>query len=492
MKLDKAKIQQAARSSVPLTVRTYTLPNETELQIEEILEIFLKELGQEKQKDSLFYCLRELAVNAKKANTKRAYFQDLGLDIHNEEEYGWGMEEFKQTTLDDVHYYLQKQKDAGLYIKVIFHAKSNKLYIYVVNNAEMTREEQMRVYDRITQSQAFDTMEEAFATVLDDSEGAGLGIVILGLMLRKMGLDGDAFDIATENGETIARIAIPMSDVRVDQIKTVSEELIEHIDSVPQFPENIIALQSEINNPNVEITNITRKIATDPALIAELLRLVNSAAFMLPKRVTNISDAVKLIGLRSLKNILYSYGARTILDARNPETKQLWSHSYRTAFYAYIIARSLLKKNSILDDVYVGGILHDMGKIVFSSIHPQLIANIDNFTQQKGIPSYLFEDFSTGSNHAEIGAMIAEKWNFPEILVDSIRFHHNPQKAPPNSHVVTCTIYLANAFANIDEQKMDYGQIDPSVISEFKVPSVEHLKRIHERLIQKFSEEKRA
>ncbi|AHC13584.1 HDOD domain-containing protein [Salinispira pacifica] len=490
MKIDAEKVRKAARSSVPLTVKTFTLPNETELQLEEILEVFLLEMGQESLKDSLFYCLRELAVNAKKANTKRVYFQELELDISSEDDYGKGMENFKQTTLDNIQHYLKLQKDRGLYVKIIFHSKADKLHIYVINNTEMTRKEQMRVYDRIARSRAFNSMEEALATVLDDSEGAGLGIVILVLMLKKLGLNEDAFDIDTEDGETIARVTIPMSELRLEQINEVSAKLIEHIDSLPKFPENIAALQAEINDPDVELSDIARKIATDPSLTADLLKLVNSAAFMLPKRVDNISEAVKLVGLRRLRNLLYSYGAQKTLGEGNEETKGLWMHSYRTAFYAYTIARSILKKKEILDDVYVGGILHDMGKIVFSSVHPDLISNIANFTNQKGIPSHLFEDFSAGLNHAEIGAMIAEKWNFPEILIDAIRFHHDPHSADKNYRMIVDTVYLANALANIDEKTNGYEQIDPTVISRFNIPTMDHLMRIHAKLSQKFEEER--
>jgi HD-like signal output (HDOD) protein len=131
-----------------------------------------------------------------------------------------------------------------------------------------------------------------------------------------------------------------------------------------------------------------------------------------------------------------------------------------------------------------------MGKIVFSSVHPDLISNIQNFTQQKGIPTHLFEDFSAGLNHAELGAMIAEKWNFPEVLTESIRFHHDPHGANQAHRQVVDTVYLANALANIDEKTHSYEQIDPVVVARFNIPSLEHLMRIHARLAQKFEEER--
>ena len=79
--VDVTKIKKAAHSAIPLTITTYTLPHEIEVYIEEVLEVFLGELGQARIKDYLVYCLRELAVNAKKANTKRVYFETKGLDL---------------------------------------------------------------------------------------------------------------------------------------------------------------------------------------------------------------------------------------------------------------------------------------------------------------------------------------------------------------------------------------------------------------------------
>jgi hypothetical protein len=108
--IDLAQIKRAAHSAVPLTFKTYTLPHETEIYLDKVLESFLMELGQEKLKEPLSYCLRELAVNAKKANTKRVYFLEKGLDLNNDKEYESGMKYFKQETFDNIQFYLKKQK----------------------------------------------------------------------------------------------------------------------------------------------------------------------------------------------------------------------------------------------------------------------------------------------------------------------------------------------------------------------------------------------
>ena len=109
--IDVAQIKKAARNSVPLSIKTYTLPHETEEYIEQVLGIFLEEFGQGHIKDRIAYCMKELAVNAKKANTKRVYFKQRELDINDPDQYAKGMESFKTETLDNIDFYLKKQKE---------------------------------------------------------------------------------------------------------------------------------------------------------------------------------------------------------------------------------------------------------------------------------------------------------------------------------------------------------------------------------------------
>ncbi|MCL1817512.1 MAG: HDOD domain-containing protein [Spirochaetaceae bacterium] len=488
--IDVEKIVHAARNSIPLTIKTYTLPHEMEIYLGQVLEIFLKELGQEALKDPLTYCLRELAVNAKKANTKRVYFHEKGLNILDDAQYQAGMEKFKVETLDNIDHWLSLQKEAGFYIKVLFQIRNRNLNLFVCNNAEITQKEQIRVYDRIARSRAFNSLEEALATVLDDSEGAGLGIVIMVLMLKKLGLNEDAFDIDTKNGETIARLSIPMANVKMVNLEALSKKVVEEIESLPNFPENIVLLQQMLSDPDSEITEMARQVSTDPALTADLLKIVNSAQFMLPKKVDNIVEAVKMVGLRGLKNLLYSYGTQKVLGGTDDaKVKVLWTHSYKTAFYAYSLAKNFLRKKEILDDVYVGGILHDMGKIVFFNAHPHLVDKIAQFSKEKEIPGELFEDITAGLNHSQIGALIAEKWNFPEALVHSIRYHHEPHNAPQSSHDVVATVYFANLLANYEEKLVGFDQIDKNVLATFHMQNEEQLQKILGRLAQAFEQE---
>lgn len=488
-KINQDKILQAMRKSIPLTITTYKLPHETEIQLEEVLGIFLKEAGQQKIKDQIAYCLKELTTNAKKANTKRVYFNERNLDIKDPRQYQEGMDHFKNDTLAEIDYWLDKQQKAGLYIKVSFHLQNQGMRISIRNNVPMTQKEQMRVYDRIARSRAFSSIDEAFSAVMDESEGAGLGIVIIILMLRRIGLDDTAFDIDVEGEETIASIHIPFDKIKVDEMNKLTREIVSSIENLPQFPENIVKLQQQIADPDFNLDAIARNIAADPSLTADLLKMVNSAQYMVPKKVENIAEAVKLVGLRGVKNILYSIGSQKLLG-HSEDQKELWQHANRTAFYAYTLARNFKRKRNILDDVFVGGMLHDMGKIVFTSVHPSLLEKIQGFAKERDAARQMVEDIMAGMNHAEIGALIAEKWKFPESLVHIIRYHHQPYSCKPEYRDEVYTVYLANILTEIERSNVDFEHIEPRVLQNFGITMEDQLNTILERLQQAYQKEK--
>ncbi len=488
--IDVEQVKRAAHNSIPLTFKTYTLPHDTEEYLDEVLNIFLRELGFPEIKDQLSYCLRELAVNAKKANTKRAYFQEKGLDLQNPQDYAEGMKSFKEDTLENIQHYLQRQKEQGLYLKIVYHTREKTFSISVRNNVEITKIEQIRIFDRIARSRAFTSMEEAFATVLDQTEGAGLGIVILILMLKKIGLDEDAFSIDIEDGETVATLNIPFSEIQVEKMDLLTQQIIQEVKQLPQFPDNILHLQRLISDPDSEITDIARQISTDPTLTADLLKLVNSAQFMLPKRVDNIVEAVKLVGMKGVRNLLYTHGTQKILGQKYREMRTLWQHSYRTAYYAYNLAKSFRRRKEILDDVYVGGILHDLGKIILASLHPDLLEHIRGFCREKEIPSGLLENFAAGLNHAEVGALIAEKWNFPAQLIEAIRFHHAPLECTEEHQDIVFSVYLANALTDLERDLVVHDQINHWVLGDFGIQNEEQLTRIQKRLTAAFDQQR--
>jgi len=487
--VDEEKIKKAIQSGLPLTITTFTLPKEIEIYIERVVDTFLRLMNQIKLKNYIVYCVQELVVNAKKANTKRIYFKERGLNINNDKDYITGMNTFKRDTISNIAHYLQMQKEKGLYIKVILQAKRNTIHLEIRNNVRVSKMEHIRIHDKIARSRQFNDLGDVLSQTLDESEGAGLGLIILLLMLKKLGLDDDAFEISTTGKLTIASITIPLDQALIDNMSALSEEIAQNINNLPPFPENILRIQKLIDNPDSDIPIIARHIAMDPALTADLLKIVNSAQYMLSKKVDNITDAVKMIGIKGIKNLLFTYGTQKVLGDDTADKKTLWEHSYRTAFYAYNLAKNFKKDSGLLDDVYVGGILHDMGKIIFSDVHPNLLNKIKGYCLKKNVASHTFEDICAGLNHAEIGALVAEKWNFPEKLVAAIRYHHDPEAAPPECKDIVDTVYVANMLCEYENRNITFDQIDSEPMRNLNLKGAKQITALLEQISGEFMSE---
>jgi HD-like signal output (HDOD) protein len=488
-KIDYGRIQQAVRNATPITFRLSVFTREHHAALDRILETFLAEMGQERILEPLAYCAKELIANAQKANLKRVFFEKRKLSIHDPRHYDQGMKRFHDFLTEDDSGAFEALKENGFHVTVSFHASGGTLVIRVRNNVEMAPKEQSRIFDRVTRARAFSSFYETLSLSLDATEGAGLGIPILIQSLSRIGLGEDAFSISSGHGETVAALTIPMGKVHFGKISALAQAIARDVDSLPHFPENILALLTLTADPNMEIAEVARTISTDPALTADLLKLVNSAYYMLPKRVANILQAIKLIGIRGLRNLLYSYGTKRILGEKFSEMRTLWEHSYRTGFYAFVLARSFKRMKEDLDDVFVAGVLHDLGLIVVTDLHPDLQDKIRRFCKDKEIPLRLLENFSYGLNHADLGGLIASKWNFPEQLIEGIRLHHDPMAARvPYKDIVSC-VYMADALCDVERGLLSYDQLEPPVLHDFGVRSEEQFRRLQQRMQRVFNQQ---
>ena len=310
------------------------------------------------------------------------------------------------------------------------------------------------------------------------------------LILKKIGLTEENYQVTSENNETVTKLILPFSKKVRQDISILSKEFVNLIKGLPEFPENINEINRLINDPKSRMSDIAMYISNYVSLIAELIKLVNSAAFSLASPCHSIGDAVKMAGLRGIRNLLFSIGSmRNLMISSNEENKRLWDHSYKVAFYSYNLARNFCKEagdRSIVEDSYVCGLLHDMGKIIFETAHPDILKKIHELCEQRGVSASLFESLIAGVNHGEVGALIAEKWNFPPVIVSVIRHHHEPEMAPKEVRKITSLIYLADLTVHFSEGEIEYDQIDTEVLSLFKITSQEQLEGIATRLKKTF------
>lgn len=205
---DISLIKEAVANRKPIEFYCYTLTPDQKIRFQNILKMFLEECGQDHLVNCLSYCLLELLDNASKANAKRIFFQENKLDINNKEDYENGMKTFRKTITDDTHHYMAGLKEG--YLQVYLRLSANDfITLKVLNNTKITNEEKLRIQQKIENTKNYNTLEDAFKDI-DQTEGSGLGIVSIILILKRLGLDTSHLNFNTTDNETVATIKIPI------------------------------------------------------------------------------------------------------------------------------------------------------------------------------------------------------------------------------------------------------------------------------------------
>ena len=204
--MDINLVEYAISESKVLTIKTVSYLSRERNYIDKILKKYLIEIQKPQLVNQVAYCLHELAGNANRANAKRVYFDEKGLDINQPREYQKGIKTFRTDTFSAIDCFQAKQKKAGLYIKIDFHLKEEQLRIRVRNNTLLTQEEKTRIHAKFETMKEFKTIAEAYSLVEDATEGAGLGLVMIIQLLNNLGFGSDALNIDTDEKETVATL----------------------------------------------------------------------------------------------------------------------------------------------------------------------------------------------------------------------------------------------------------------------------------------------
>ena len=201
-------IKNAVKSRQPVDFYCYSLTPEQKDRFLKILQVFLQECEQDYLFNYLSYCLFELLDNASKANAKRIYFKEHNLNINDEQDYKNGMKDFKETLDENAQHYETALEEGKLQVHLQL-STDDVISITVSNNTKITESEYKRIKDKIEKTKVYNTMADAVNDI-DQTEGSGLGIITVLIMLKKLGLASDHLKFKTTDSETIASIEIPM------------------------------------------------------------------------------------------------------------------------------------------------------------------------------------------------------------------------------------------------------------------------------------------
>jgi putative nucleotidyltransferase with HDIG domain len=241
------------------------------------------------------------------------------------------------------------------------------------------------------------------------------------------------------------------------------------IKDIPTLPSIVFELNKLLQDPDTSIQTVCDTIEKDQAITLKILKLVNSAFYGFKSKISDLRNAVALLGYNAVRNAIVSLSVINSFPKRvalmDFDISLFWKHSLAVAVTSKNIAQ--LSKKESPDNCFVGGLLHDTGKVIMAQYFPELFEVVWSTLQNDEISFYESEQKALPIDHTKIGAHLADKWQLPQGLVDAIRWHHEFQPEIKSANFVK-NIYLANFIVNAydldPELRLDLSKIHPDVV----------------------------
>jgi hypothetical protein len=231
----KAAIDAAIEKEHLVRIRAYAVISATEAGLSYIVESILKRYNREDMLGPVYTSVKELSLNGAKANFKRILFEDENINTEDDGDYERGMEMFKnQLNEHMVLEYGKKSKERKLYVDIFFDFNTDRLIVEVLNNRPISQKEDKRIREKFHTAMRYDDIAQFYMEGGDSSEGAGMGIVLVTMMLKAQQIDPHLFTIRSDYREkTLARVEFPLhGDYQPNRQRFITESNAELVLSV--------------------------------------------------------------------------------------------------------------------------------------------------------------------------------------------------------------------------------------------------------------------
>lgn len=230
---------------------------------------------------------------------------------------------------------------------------------------------------------------------------------------------------------------------------------IENISSIPTLPTVIERLTRLLQNPKTSAEEVGKAITTDQALASKVLKLVNSAFYGFPGRISTITHAIVILGFSTVKNIVLT---ASIFDAFRGKGEDgigfdlegFWLHSIACGAASFSIAKQI--GNTEKEECFIAGLIHDVGKLIMCQYLPKEFNMVlkDCSTNEQLL--YESECALFAETHQEVGGFLTERWNLPVNLQNAVKYHHTPSPSH-EYYTTTAVVHCADIFV----RALDYG-----------------------------------
>lgn len=198
---------------------------------------------------------------------------------------------------------------------------------------------------------------------------------------------------------------------------------------LPVLPEVAVKVLQRVRDPEATAAELEGWIVRDPALAARVLRMANSAFFHLRQHVATVQRAVVVMGFNTIRSVVMAAATRRLWQAQASglEDRLMWEHSLAVALGSRRIAEAV--GLHVVEEAFIAGLLHDVGKMCMGANLGERYRQVVRRVIDRGALWTETERELFGFDHAEVGALVLERWSFPLELQEAVRRHHHPDAA---------------------------------------------------------------
>jgi putative nucleotidyltransferase with HDIG domain len=265
-------------------------------------------------------------------------------------------------------------------------------------------------------------------------------------------------------------------------------DVVSGLEQIPPLPRAVQQILKELDAAGSSAKSVSAIVATEPVLSAALLRLGNSAAVGLRRKIVTVDEAVSYLGFSTVRALVLRLKLGALLAGGSPigigtlgrgyDVERLWMHSLAVGAVAeHIAARAGGADPGLAGTV---GLLHDIGKLAINSQFPIAVMRLwDPPPPGSADESFLARERRLfGADHAFVGGYLAAKWQLPEELVEAIRLHHSPTDAAahalrPELRRALLAVHVANQlvkYASVYCADMEIDILPSELLAELNLP----------------------
>ena len=219
---------------------------------------------------------------------------------------------------------------------------------------------------------------------------------------------------------------------------------------LPSPPKLYTQLTDAVNSEMADLREISEIVEQDPAVVAQVMKQVNSAFFGFNRTITDLKEAISMLGVRNLRSLALSSQLNSQFKSGNDwdrfSFEQLNQRSLLVARLAQALCRRAGANKITQDQAFLAGLLHDVGVLIMASHDADQYKKLLNYSVKKQKPIYLVEKASFGFFHGEVAGALLALWNLPPQVIEAVMLHHVPHLSKETSFSPLTAVHVADAM----------------------------------------------